>query len=339
MDFTHCAVDISREYGGSDRKWGILINDEPYMIKLSDNIPNDKRNELNSSYSNSAVSEHICCKIIKSMGISVQETILGSYTKLSSKGVERTYPAVACKNFVPEGYSLISFKAVENTVLDAKPAKIPKLSDVYYTLQRDNMFFSKNFGMEVAIPRFWDTFIVDSLLANFDRHANNWSYLVNPSTRDVKTAPIYDCGSCLYPQINDDGISKIINDPQKIAERIDVFPTAALLDDHGKKINYKEYINSLENTDCTEALKRVYPKIDLDKIYQIIDTVNISNLRKQFYKTMITARYEKILVPAYKRTQYICKESFRQSLVDALQSMNHTPGHDNLTVDNDLSER
>ena len=48
---------------------------------------------------------------------------------------------------------------------------------------------------------FWDMFIADALLGNFDRHNGNWGILVDEAKRTAEIAPIYDCGSCLYPQL------------------------------------------------------------------------------------------------------------------------------------------
>ena len=60
--------------------------------------------------------------------------------------------------------------------------------------------------------------------------------------------------------------------------------------------NYFDFINSLENDDCNNALKRIHPKINLEKINQIIDeTPYIGNLQKNFYKTILKERKEKIL--------------------------------------------
>ena len=59
------------------------------------------------------------------------------------------------------------------------------------------------------------------------------------------------------------------------------------------KIHYVSYINSLKNDDITNALKRVFPKIDIDKIISFIDNIEImSNIRKDFYKKIIKLRYE-----------------------------------------------
>ena len=65
---------------------------------------------------------------------------------------------------------------------------------------------------------------------------------------------------------------------------------------NGKKINYFDFISSLENADCSKALKRILPKINMDAIFRIVDeTPFISDLQKQFYKTMLQTRKERIL--------------------------------------------
>ena len=65
---------------------------------------------------------------------------------------------------------------------------------------------------------------------------------------------------------------------------------------NGNRINYFEFISSNIDKDCTRALFRIYPKIDLDKINELIDSVEcIGNLEKRFYKTMIKERKERIL--------------------------------------------
>lgn len=62
-----------------------------------------------------------------------------------------------------------------------------------------------------------------------------------------------------------------------------------------------EYIKSFENKDCTDALQRIVPHINIDEISKIIDeTPGISDIRKTFYKTMISERYNQILLEPYK---------------------------------------
>ncbi len=148
---------------------------------------------------------------------------------------------------------------------------------------------------------FWQMFIVDSLVGNFDRHNGNWGFLINESIRKVEIAPIYDCASCLFPQLTDERIAEIIDDDEEMNARVFVFPTSSLkIDD--KKINYFEYISSLKNEDCNKALLKLFPKIDLEKINLIIDnTPYISNIRKQFYKKILKLRYDEILKVNYNK--------------------------------------
>lgn len=300
IDFTECPIDKTANYGGSEQKRGILYRNRRYMLKLSERTPEQKRNSLNSSYSNSAFSEYICCKILKAFEFDVQNVLLGTITQVSARtGEIKVSPAVACENFVQEGYELIEFKAIEGSLLLGRPPKIPRIDDIYEVLSSDNEYFPTEKSRSLALRRYWDTFIVDALFGNFDRHANNWGYLVNKETKELTLAPIYDCGSCLYPQISDEAIPGILSNEKEIEKRVFMFPTACL-EINGEKISYHEYINSLKNDDCTKALFRVYPVIDFVVIDSIIErTDGLSEVRKKFYKTMLRERYDRILTPAY----------------------------------------
>ena len=302
IDFTGCEPDLSAHYGGSDAKKGIIYQGKRYMLKVSDRVPEERRNDLNSSYTNSSFSEYIGCHIMESLGIPVQHTLLGTVSRRSSKGEERIYPVVACENFVPDDCELVEFKVIQAALTYEKPSKIPKLADIYAIMQGENAYFPKEFG-QIALRRYWDTFIADAFLGNFDRHAYNWGYLVNKSTKEISLAPVYDCGSCLYPQLADDVLERILASPEEIQMRIDKFPTAALILENGEKASYHGYIASFENPDCTDALRRIAPRVDMERICAMIDGIDtISDLRKTFYKTMLMERYQQILLPPYQKT-------------------------------------
>lgn len=307
IDFTSCDIDLTANYGGSDQKRGIIYHNEKYMLKLPDRISDDKRNGLNSSYSNSVYSENICCSILKKLGFNVQDTLLGYIVNKNGE----PKPVVACKNFVPQGYSMVDFKAIEDAVLiDRKAGKTPKITDIYEIMSGNNAYFSEQSGA-IALKKYWDTFILDAMLGNFDRHANNWAYFVKNDGTKMSPTPIYDCGSCLYPQISDNAISFILSSKDEIQMRIDKFPTAALELPDKTKVNYKEYINSFENPDCTAALLRIYPRLDINKINETIyNNPDISNIRKDFYSIMIKNRIEQILQPAYEK---VCHLTHSQS--------------------------
>ena len=51
--------------------------------------------------------------------------------------------------------------------------------------------------------KFWDMFVIDSLIGNTDRHNGNWGFLLNKQINEITFSPIYDCGSCLNPLLED----------------------------------------------------------------------------------------------------------------------------------------
>ena len=85
----------------------------------------------------------------------------------------------------------------------------------------------------------------------------------------------------------------------EINSRIYTFPTSAILSD-GKKINYFDFISSLKNTDCNQALKRIASRIDMEKINNMINDIPcISDIQKQFYITMLRDRKKLIIDYSY----------------------------------------
>lgn len=290
IDFTPCEILEEGSYNGSNgTKKCIIYNNKIYMLKFYDT---DKK------YTNSAVSEYISCHIFDSIGIKTQQTLLGKYI---TDGVE--YQAVACEDFILNDKSKIldlkDFASFKNKVVNSSSNGYgTELADIVESISQLNIMDSikiENF--------FWDMFIVDALLGNFDRHNGNWGFLVDRITRTVDFAPIYDCGSCLYSALSEENMIEYLNDKEhtEINKRVYVFPNSAIKMS-GVKINYYDFINSMENSNCNDALLRIMPRINIDKINSIIDdTPYISDIRKTFYKTILSERYEKILVPAYEK--------------------------------------
>lgn len=191
IDFTLFQIDLTANYGSSNQKRGIVYQGERYMLKMPDHISDDKRNDLNRSYSNSIYSENVCCEILKKLGFEVQETLIGY---IESPNGERK-PVVAYKSFVPQGYFMVDFRAIADAVLiDRRAGKIPRIEVIYSVMSGNNAYFSKEVGA-IALERYWDTFILDAMLGNFDRRANNWAYFVKNDGSELKFAPIFDCGS------------------------------------------------------------------------------------------------------------------------------------------------
>ena len=204
---------------------------------------------------------------------------------------------VACKDFTASGLVLQDFASLKNTIIDsAHNGYGTELSDIVKTLEEQTAIDPQR-----LTEWFWDMFIVDALIGNWDRHNGNWGFLYNVVTDAICLAPIYDCGSCLFPQADEEIMKKTLKDPAEREIRIFERPLSGIKI-NGQKIQYFKFISSLENKDCNKALKRILPKVDMVKIYKIVDeTPFISNLQKEFYKTMLRERKERILDFSYER--------------------------------------
>ena len=52
------------------------------------------------------------------------------------------------------------------------------------------------------------------------------------------------------------------------------------------------FIKEMKNEECNSAIKRIFDKIDMEKINNFIDSIEcLSNVRKEFYKNIIEKRY------------------------------------------------
>lgn len=282
IDFTN-AVQKNKTYAGANGgKISVLYNGEQYMLKF----PPFPTINKEMSYTNSCISEYIGCKVFESVGIPVQETVIGTYT---SKGKKKV--VVACKDFTSQGITLQDFASLKNRIIDSERNGYgTELADILSTIDEQTAMDS-----ETLKTRFWDMFIVDALIGNWDRHNGNWGFLYNNATDEVTLAPVFDCGSSLYPQADEDLMKKILSDKNELNHRIFDIPLSAVTY-NGKKINYFKFLSEGKFPDCNKALKRIASRIDMKKIYEIIDnTPTITELQKEFYKTMLTARKERII--------------------------------------------
>ena len=288
IDFTNCEKNNFKYYGGKNGgKICVIYNNENYMLKF----PSINEGISEHGYSNSCISEYVACHILKALDLNVQDTLLGKY---KINGEEKI--VVACRDFTSNGTILKQFAELKNSQIEtSKNGYGTELSEVIETIENQNVYDGKKLS-----NFFWDMFIADSLVGNFDRHNGNWGFLINESLRKIEVAPIYDCASCLYPQLTDERIAEIIDDENEMEARVYIFPTSALKY-NDKKINYFTFISSLNNEECNRALLKMYPKIDIEKIYKIIDeTPYISEIRKRFYKKILKMRYEMILKVCYE---------------------------------------
>ena len=238
------------------------------------------------SYSNSCFSEYLGCQIYESIGIPVQKTMLGTY-----KVKDREKIVVACGDFTEPGVILQDFASLKNQMIDSERNGYgTELSDILLTFEEQTAI-----DPIALTERFWDMFITDAFIGNWDRHNGNWGFLYDTRTDEMTLAPVYDCGSSLYPQADEMIMEAVLAKPGERKVRIYEIPTSAILQ-NGKKLKYFDFISSLQNEGCNQALKRIVPRIDMARLRQIVeDTPFISDLQRRFYLAMLSERKRLIL--------------------------------------------
>ena len=282
VDFTSCPRVPGRAYNGANgKKVAVSFEDAVWILKFPPSAA-DKPNEL--SYSNSCVSEHLGSTVFRMLGVLAQETRLGTHVN------GRTKVVCACRDFTIPGKRFYDFCSIKNTVIDSEAGGHgTELSDVLTTIDL------QQFVDPVLVRRrFWDMFVVDALLGNFDRHNGNWGFLVDERTSLAELAPVFDCGSCLLPQADESIMRKMLSDEDELNARIYTFP-GSMLKVGGRKINYRDFIAAHADPGLDEALERLLPRIGALDFGRLVDeTPYLADFQRRFLKTYFEARRERI---------------------------------------------
>lgn len=280
------AIDFSeyklnrKYYGGSERKEGISIDGEDYMIKYQKQTAFGKRNNH--------ISEFIGSHVFEICGFEAHKTYLGY-----RDGEE----VVACKDFNVPGKQFVPFNDVGESTLDQDKETYQYDYEDIMQMLRDN---SKLTNVQETISMFWRIYIMDALLGNFDRHGANWGFIKENNRYTL--APVFDNGSCLFPNLVDETeMQAIMESEDETDKRIYKFPTSQVKLD-GKKSSYFEVINSLQFEACNDALRYIMSHLDMYEVEKLIDeTPLISEVQRTFYKHIITERYHKILLESFEK--------------------------------------
>ena len=277
MDFSMYPVS-SRYYSGSEKKIGILINGSPYMLKFQ------KKTAFGLRYNH--ISEYIGSHIFALLDFPTQETYVGTY-----QGEQ----VVACKDFIESGVQFVPFNDVGESTLDQDKERYQYSYEDIMKMLQDN---SKLTRVEETIRSFWEIYIVDALLGNFDRHGSNWGFI--KTNNNYSLAPVFDNGSCLFPSMmNEEEMASVMESVEETEKRVFTFPTSQIKLD-GKKSSYYEVIHSCTFQECNAALKSVYVRLDMQSIYALVDnTPFISDIHKRFYKHILSARFLLIIKETY----------------------------------------
>ena len=267
-----------RFYTGTEKKIGITVKNIPYIIKF--------RKNSREGYRFNHVSEYLGSHIFSLLGVPAQESHLGLYN-----GQE----IVCIRDFLNNDEIFVPFNGVGDSTLEEDKEKYQYDYVDIIRMLRENI---KLTNVPETIERFWDMFIIDAFLGNFDRHGSNWGFIRKDDQYQI--APVFDNGSCLFPQLNtDEKLKAVLLSEKEMNKRVFTFPTSQVKL-NGRKSSYFEVINSLQFEECNRALERIMGRIDWQKINVLIDeTPFISEKRREFYRRILAARYEKILKHAF----------------------------------------
>lgn len=301
-NFDNCSV-TDKSYGGhSGSKMGILINNENYLLKFPKSTKS--MNAPLISYTTSPLSEYLGSHIYESIGIDTHKTILGI---LNSKLV------VACKDFLGNTEEIIDYNAIKNKYeeniekyLEERHSsdfdKSDDLEEVIF-LMDNNHYFKK---VPELKTRFWDMFVIDALISNNDRNEANWGLIYNKETGSLRCAPVYDNGSSFYNKNSPERCLELLNNKDKFFQT--AYDSAiSIFKINDKTINPLKYIESESNKDCNEAVKRIFPKINKQKLKEIFnelpnyqnDILIISDEQKELYYKILEYRIDNILNKVY----------------------------------------
>ncbi len=287
IDFTNCKKSMDHYSGANGSKIGVIYEGDRYMLKF----PTAGKLNKDMHYTNGCISEYLACHIYNSIGVDVQETELGIFRKPNG-GI---WGVVACKDFTDPAHGIMfqDFGSIKNSIIDSEHHGYgTDLDEILQTIDEQQYI-----DPDTLRERFWDMYVVDEFIGNPDRHNGNWGFLCDYQRGTYSLAPVYDCGSSLLPQAGEDHIQDMLHSKSEINIRIYERITSAICM-NGKRINYATFnqLHMQDYPDYGRALARIESRINMEKIGEIIDnTPVISDLHKEFYKTLLTERKQQLL--------------------------------------------
>jgi len=282
------ALEKFNKYGGSEKKRTLIYGGIKYMVKFPDPI-REKNNDL--SYMNNTFSEFIGCKIFKSLGFDTQEVTLAKF-----KEDDKIKIVVMCRDFCPPNTTL-------NEIGVMALSKVNNVRGTECSIEFFENFINDKKIPEKMIPeiieKFWDIFVVDTLIGNRDRHLGNLGFIVDDQDNIIKFAPVYDCGSSLGALLDDYKMEQILEDP--VMFKALEYNESSIYRYKNQRMKYHQFYQA-NISGLNGAVKRIVPKIDLETINNIIDaTPEISAIRKRYLRAAIEIRKTEILDKALRR--------------------------------------
>ena len=230
----HYQRDLTTYYGGkSGSKYAIIIDGQRWMIKFPENTKNFPGRKKENAH-------------IPSYTMSPLSEYIGSHV-----------------------YELLGIP-VHETMLESSSSNQQgeALSDALTVIKTAPIFQNT----EGLTERFWDMFVTDAFIRNNDRNNGNWGIFINADGTG-KIAPVYDNGNCLFNKRNPSVAERRILNENDIRQDALGICFSFFTKENEKHIHPFQYIESMENEDCNQAVLRFADKIDINEINAMIDEI------------------------------------------------------------------
>ena len=276
-------------HGGSKR--GIILDNERWFLKYPKSTRSMDVEGI--SYSTTPLSEYLGSHIYASIGLETHETRLG---------IANDKVVVACRDFLNSSEVIFDYNAIKNEYDENIEKAIEELSsslidsnndiDEILFVMENNLYFK---SLPMLKERFWDMFVVDAFISNNDRNEGNWGLVLDKETRRLRVAPVFDNGAAFYNKASDERLESIYIDEFKFRQSV-YESSISIYKKNGKKINPLKYIESMNNKDCNEAVKRI-----VSNISEYNGMLIISDMQRKFYLESLRYKYNNVLLPVYNK--------------------------------------
>lgn len=269
-----------RLYGGATgSKIAVEYNGSVWLLKVCERLHDKKLKNVELSYANDPITEYIGYHIYEIFGFHVHNTLLGMFkNRLCVLCSDDAYP---CRLFEFREFRNAIFA---DDVVQPSSGMSTSLSDIMQVIA-----LSDKLPKEDALKRFWQMFVIDSLIGNTDRNNGNWAFLFE----EGRFIPyeVYDCGRCLNNKRSDEQMQNdIVSDN---AKNLALQYTFNFKDERGKRINPFQYIEKHPNDTILKTLNLFNEDI-LQRINELIDSLIpiISAVRATWYKEILRLRFD-----------------------------------------------
>lgn len=286
IDFASCEP-LPRFYGGNaGRKISVLLDGAPWMLKFPESTKGFKGKHL-ASYTTSPLSEYIGSHLYEALGIPVHETRLGIY---EGKVV------VGCKDFAVDD-RLFDFASIKNSVSEdslesgsnSSSGKGELLHDALKVIETAPAFEKLR---DDALERFWDMFVVDSVILNNDRNNGNWGVLVKRYS--IELAPVFDNGNAFFNKKNNSILESALATPKGLLGDINAY-VSYFTDSNRNSIHPFNLMREHSIADLDKAIDRFAERFDPEAVDKIISEIPESFLGIEVISEVQRKAYRKAL--------------------------------------------